>query len=278
MHRLHTGLFTTLLFASSCFVSAEPASISQFRDCFSGNDTARAQKLNVSTVYAQILNPDSDDDRRLNLTVVGDSGQVIVGQAGLNLGKPVRMVNTVHSLTVSIATLFVNSEILTFDVYQTSQSFCKTLRAPTFNASARDNVTDYCPIGPGPFALSSYIPLKQSYELVTIDTRLRGVDPYTDEIFCVDIPVTPLTPGVMGSVYGHAVLIMWCSIALAIAYWAVVGLARIVGAWDRGQSRVGQGLWSRIEGSGYVVASAISGERFASSPSLMRFCKQAQVL
>jgi hypothetical protein len=172
------------------------------------------------------------------------------------------------------ATLFTTSEILTFDVFTNSSPFCHTLRPPVLDPTKFDNTTgDYCPIDAGPFALSSYIPLKHAYELVTIETRLRAVDPFSNEILCVDVMATPVLPGVMGSVYGHAVLIMWGSIALAAAFWMTVGLARVVGAWDRGQSRSNSGFWARIEGSGYVIASAISGERFASSPALMRYCK-----
>jgi hypothetical protein len=147
------------------------------------------------------------------------------------------------------------------------------LRPPTFNESLYNNDTQYCPIDAGPFALSSTIPLSSQYQLATVNTRLRAVDPYSTEILCVDIPVTPLVSGKLGSVYGEAVAIMWGTIALAAAYWVIVGLARIVGARDRGQRRAGQGAWSKVEACGYVLASAISGERFAISPSLMRYCK-----
>jgi hypothetical protein len=99
------------------------------------------------------------------------------------------------------------------------------------------------------------------------------VDPYASEILCVQVSTTPLDPGVAGSVYGKAVYIMWESIVLAAAYWVVVGIARITGALDRAQGRAKGGLWSRVESTGYVIASAISGERFASSPALMRFCE-----
>jgi hypothetical protein len=98
------------------------------------------------------------------------------------------------------------------------------------------------------------------------------VDPSTNEILCVQVSTTPLDPGLVGSVYGKAVYILWETVALAAGYWVVVGLARVVGALDRAQSRSKGGFWSRIESAGYVVASAISGERFASSPALMRFC------
>lgn len=67
----------TLLAASlslffSVSVLGQPATL-RFQDCFSGNVT---QKLNVSTVYAQI-----EGDTTLNLTVIGYSGLPIVGRS-----------------------------------------------------------------------------------------------------------------------------------------------------------------------------------------------------
>jgi hypothetical protein len=56
-------------------VSAQPATIA-FHDCFSGNDS---QKLNISTVYAQVI--ENDDERYLNLTLLGHTSQNISGEA-----------------------------------------------------------------------------------------------------------------------------------------------------------------------------------------------------
>ena len=78
--------------------------------------------------------------------------------------------------------------------------------------------------------------------------------------------------GSPGSVYGHADIIFWSTVGLAIGYWVVVGIARLVAAWGRGSSRGGNGFLARVEGAGFILASALSGERFASSPALMRFC------
>ncbi len=61
------------------------------------------------------------------------------------------------------------------------------------------------------------------------------------------------------------------TIALTLAYWAVTGAARISAAWDRGLGRTGNIWWLKIERAGFVLASAISGERFSSSPGLLRF-------
>jgi hypothetical protein len=66
-------------------VVAQPANIWQFTDCFSSdNTTAAASKLNVTSVYAQTLEYDSGE-QYLNLTILGVSGQTIIGQAGPNL-------------------------------------------------------------------------------------------------------------------------------------------------------------------------------------------------
>jgi hypothetical protein len=65
---------------------AQPANIWQFKDCFSGNTTERALKLNVTAVYAQILNKGTSN-AHLNLTLLGESGQQILGEGSGKLGK-----------------------------------------------------------------------------------------------------------------------------------------------------------------------------------------------
>ncbi len=115
--------------------------------------------------------------------------------------------------------------------------------------------------------------LSTGYELATFDTRLRALDPSQRELLCLDVNTTMLVPGAVDSVYGHAHIIFWCTVGLAIGYWAIVGIARLVAAWGRGSSMGGSGILARIEGAGFILASALSGERFASSPALMRFCK-----
>ena len=126
---------------------------------------------------------------------------------------------------------------------------------------------------PGPFALSTSIPLPVDYELVTFDTSLRALDPFKNELMCLNMNTTLLTPGPVQSVYGHAHIIFWVTVGLAISYWLVVGIARLVSAWGRGSARSGLGIWARVESAGYNLASAISGERLAKSPALMRFCE-----
>ncbi len=89
-------------------------------------------------------------------------------------------------------------------------------------------------------------------------------------MLCIEVETTPLDP-TDNEPYGAAVAIFWGSVALAIAYWVVVGIARIVSAWNRGISRPGKGLWERVQSAGFILASAMSGERFATSPALLRF-------
>ena len=88
-------------------------------------------------------------------------------------------------------------------------------------------------------------------------------------MLCIDIAVTPLKPD-QESVYGSARVVLYCSAALAAAYWLLVAIARVVSAWDRGLAN--PGLWTRVESAGFIFASALSGERLATSPALLRFC------
>lgn len=117
------------------------------------------------------------------------------------------------------------------------------------------------------------MPIQAGSELATFDTRLRALDPFKHELLCLDVNTTILNPGPVGSVYGHAHIVFWCTVGLAIGYWAIVGIARLVAAWGRGSSRGGNGILAKLESAGFVLASALSGERFASSPALMRFCE-----
>lgn len=118
--------------------------------------------------------------------------------------------------------------------------------------------------------------------MLTITTRLRVVDTSSpaNELTCVDVATTPLDANNRraGSIYGWAVVIFWASVSLTIAYWCLVGLARIVAAWGRGGTGSNRTIWSRFEGAGYILASAISGERFNANPALLRFCKWGLLL
>lgn len=148
--------------------------------------------------------------------------------------------------------------------------FCATLRPqsplPTLDT---DSDNTYCPLTPGPFAFSTVSRFPEAYELATFNTRLRVLDPDQNEMLCVDVPVTPLKPN-QESVYGTARVILYGSAAIAVAYWLLVGFARVVSAWDRGLAS--PGIWRRVESAGFIFASALSGERLANCPALLRFC------
>ena len=136
------------------------------------------------------------------------------------------------------------------------------------------NQSNYCPIPAGPFAFSSTIPLGSDRELTTLITRLRAVDPFTRELLCLDMLTTPLSPQ-PGSPYGKADIIFWSTISLAIGYWVVVSFMRIASARKPAISRSEPGIWSHVHNAGYILASAMSGERFATSPALLRFCEHS---
>ncbi|CAL1700205.1 unnamed protein product [Somion occarium] len=162
--------------------------------------------------------------------------------------------------------------MLTFPVGDFNTFFCNSVRPASPLPPLGDGQENYCPLQPGPFGLSTTVTPGRSFELATYYTRIRALDPGSNELLCLDVTTTPLNPGPLDSPYGHARIVFWATVGLAIAYWLVVGLARLVSAWGRGSTRSGPGLWARIESAGFILASAISGERLATSPALMRFC------
>ena len=165
---------------------------------------------------------------------------------------------------------------LTFEAWMNSTYLCSSIRPPSPLPSTNNTVDMYCPISAGPFAFSTSIPWSSNHELTTQNIRLHAVDPYSNDLLCLDVQTTPLNQQ-LGSPYGRASIIFWSTVALAIAYWLLVGIARLASAWGRGSNRSGPGFWPKVESAGYILASAISGERLATSPALMRFC-ESQVI
>ncbi|KAH9960519.1 hypothetical protein BC827DRAFT_1208355 [Russula dissimulans] len=245
--------FFPLAFFSFLFQNAvAQVAIPRFTDCFTGS---ASNKLNISTVYAQITTSESLGTH-LNITLLGHSPDTIQGSA---------------NGSSDLATLFTTSEISTFDVRNNNSFFCSTLRPPS-PLPAQDNGTgSYCPIPAGPFAFSTYVPFTSSHELSTLQTRVRAVDPFSNELLCVNVATTPLRPGTLGSVYGKARIVFYSTVVLCAAYWLLVVVARLSSAWTRRSGWSGRGFWSRVENLGFVVVSAISGEGLAKSPALIRF-------
>lgn len=234
------------LFILPLAVSAQPATL-PFNDCFAGS---LSQKMSIDTVYSQIV-----DNQRLNLTVLGQTAQQIIGDAN----------------TTNLATLFTQATTLTINTFSNNSYLCDFIRQPSSLANSSSNSTD-CPIPPGPYALAVSIPFDPKNFFTTVNTELRALDPYENEILCLTVATTALQPGPLDSPYGDARSIFWATIGLAAAYWIIVCVARLVSAWKRGTSRPGSGIWARVESAGLILVSAISGERLATSPSLLRFC------
>jgi hypothetical protein len=207
---------------------------------------------------------------------LGQTPQEIDGftNSSKSLGKIGSFVGLESLLTSSFkATLFTTTSVLTLSVFSNSSYLCTALRPPSpLPALNTSNVAEaFCPIQAGPFAFSSVIPWGTNRALTTLDTRLRAVDPFSNELVCIDVFTTPLAPG-SDSPFGRANIILWATVVLAIAYWVVVGIARIVSAWGRGITRHDRGIWCRAQSAGFILASAISGERLSTSPALLRFC------
>lgn len=248
---------------------ADPATL-DFTNCSQSAKSANStQQLNITNVYAQIL-PSDVFGTYMNLTLIGESAQEIAGFSNTSnslcvLHAPL----TILVLTANLATLFTTTSILTLTAWSNETYLCTTLRPPSPLPALASNATSYCPIGPGPFAFALTIPLGGHRALTTLTTQVRAVDPYTNELFCIDVSTTPLQP-TPHSPYGQAKIILWTTAALTIGYWIVVGIARVISAWGRGITE--KGLWARARSAGFILASAISGERLAASPALMRFC------
>lgn len=267
---LPTALLS-LIFLLLPSVISDPLSV-PFDDCFDETDS-ESQKFQVNTVYAQVLKNDQWGNY-LNLTVFGTSPKDILGHtnSSTSLCECKFIYPNQQAQYLFQATLFTSTSILTLSAWSNSSYLCQNMRPPSPLPSLVTNDTSYCPITAGPFAFTSTVPWGMNRELTTLITRLRAVDPFSKELLCVDVQTTPLAPR-PNSPYGKAEIIFWSTVALAISYWVIVGLARIASAWNRGITRPGRGVWARAQSAGYILASAISGERLATSPALMRFCE-----
>lgn len=165
----------------------------------------------------------------------------------------------------------MDTTTLTINTYSNEFFLCELILPPSPPTLTPTNST-YCSIQAGPYAFTVNMPFDSNNFFTTMDTQLRALDTNEQEILCLTVATTPLQPGPPNSPYGSAHTIFWGTVALAIAYWLIVGIARITAAWGRGLSRPGPGIWHRVQNAGFILASAISGERLATSPALIRFC------
>jgi len=170
-----------------------------------------------------------------------------------------------------IATLFSTTEALSFSVDQTTSAFCASVRAP-LSVQQPNYVENNCSIPAGQLAFSASTPYRHDFYLTTLNTRIRAVDGSEPplELVCIDIESTPVEARGTGGYYGNAQIIFWSTIALAVGYWLVIGLARIAAAWRHGRSGRHRG-WLKVKWAGTILASAISGQRLSASPALLRY-------
>lgn len=166
----------------------------------------------------------------------------------------------------------MDTTTLTITTYNQGFYLCDLISPPSPLPTLTASNSTYCPIQAGPYAFAVSLPLDPKNILTTMNTQLRALDTNEQEILCITVATTPLQPRLPHAPYGKAQIIFWATVGLAIAYWLIVGIARITAAWGRGLSRPGPGIWHRVQSTGFILASAISGERLAASSALMRFC------
>jgi len=124
----------------------------------------------------------------------------------------------------------------------------------------------------GPLAFGVTVPLSQLSTLETLITQIRIVDSSSPahELTCLEVAATPMFQD-NEMLRGPWSGVFWGTIALTLAYWVVTGIGRVSAAWDRGLGRSGNIWWMKIERTGFILASALSGEKFSVSPALLRF-------
>jgi hypothetical protein len=157
-------------------------------------------------------------------------------------------------------------------VFDNTSSLCDSLRPPSPLPALAANVSNYCPVMAGPLAFGLTIPLSDPSSLKTLVTQIRIVDSSSPahELTCLEVAATPMYQDnelLRGPWSG----IFWGTIALTLAYWVVTSIGRVSAAWDRGLGRSGNVWWMKIERTGFILASALSGEKFSVSPALLRF-------
>ncbi|KAH7105627.1 hypothetical protein BKA62DRAFT_826886 [Auriculariales sp. MPI-PUGE-AT-0066] len=235
----------------------------QFSSCTADSDAlAPGAQITVTDVFGQLTT-----DNHLALDVLATT--------------PV-LFNGFSNETERLATLFTTASVLTFDIWSQPSCFCQSIRPPsplpqpTNSTPCSNDALTYCPLKAGPFAFSVDIPLDADYALMTIQTRLRILDVSVPalQLACIDVAATPLYPNAV-SRYGNANFGLWISVALFLAYLVIIVVARIASAWGRGPVRAGSTFWSRMQRTGFICISALSGERFAVAPALLRYCTPA---
>ncbi|KAF8341524.1 uncharacterized protein EI90DRAFT_2904831, partial [Cantharellus anzutake] len=248
-----------LVLSSLAGIYCQPAPV-PFSDCTSSAarsalSSTPQSHINISEVYSQVIYVGGQ--KNLKTVLIGATGNTIVPSAKNDQGNLI------------LTTFFTRTSVLTFTLNQSNSWFCNTVR-PVSPLPAPSNDSTYCPISPGQLAFSVTSPLLHDYNLSSIVTRVRVVDPSANalELACVDVDVTAVRDQNKTSNLGYPQILFWLSVGLVILYWIVIGLARISAAWSRGAAKPD---WSGVRWAGTVLASAISGERLSTHSALLRF-------
>ncbi|PVF96351.1 hypothetical protein CPB86DRAFT_762385 [Serendipita vermifera] len=215
-----------------------------------------SKRVNITGVYGQLHHRDDPASRALKLVAFGEVGDTLEGYS---------------NQTGYLATLFTSTNYLTYSVFDDTSALCDSIRPPSPLPTLDANDTEYCPLAAGKLAFGLSIPLNEAYSLKTLVTQIRIVDSSSPahELTCMEVTATPLYLG--DKLYGPWTGIFWVTIGLTLAYWTVTGIGRISAAWDRGLGRSGNILWMKVERTGFILASALSGEKFSVYPALLRF-------
>ncbi|CAE6486694.1 unnamed protein product [Rhizoctonia solani] len=232
-----------------------------FKDCLSSqtlNDDRYdyTKRINVTEVYSQITDIGDGKGNQLRLSFIAQTGAELIGWT---------------NETKLSTTLIYTTSVATIDVFSNRTYFCLHIVPPAPNAPGLYTSTN-CSVPAGELAFGVHSPLPHDYQLTTLNTRIQVLDTSNPakELACVDVGVTPIKDTGVGGSFDYAGAVFWLSVGLAAAYWVIVGLARISAAWRRGSWDSNQ-RWVHIRWAGTVLASAISGERLAASPALLRF-------
>ncbi|KAG9127610.1 hypothetical protein FRC07_011650 [Ceratobasidium sp. 392] len=241
-------------------VRATPNSV-PFQDCTASQTLADsrynpAEQINVTSVYAQIADVGDGNGEQLRLSFLAETGKELVG---------------FNNATNYSTTLIYTTSLATFNVFTNRTFFCLNT-VPPAPIPPQPYTDTNCVIPAGSLAFGLATPIKHPYQLVTLNTRVQILDTSNPakELACVDVGVTPIQDSGVGGSFNVAGVLFWVSVGLAMGYWVVVGAARIAAAWRRGSWDSNQ-RWVYIRWAGTVLASAISGERLAASPALLRF-------
>ncbi|KAF8290441.1 hypothetical protein DL93DRAFT_2234435 [Clavulina sp. PMI_390] len=257
-----TSLALVALVLAPQLVTSQPTLLT-FEDCTSAATRSASNfdpnaRINVSSVYGQIAYPNGQ--KTLSLRAIAATNEEVIPS------------ETASSGDLILSTLFSRSQVLTFTLNATQSWFCNTARPSSPLPDINATTNTYCPISPGSLAWAVDSPLYHDYNLTSIITRIRIVDPSEPgrELTCVDVNATPVKPGQTKTHnLGYPEGLFWLSAGLAIGYWLVIGLARISSAWSRGVSS-GPG-WNTVRWAGTVFASAVSAERLSTHSALLRY-------